>query len=46
MEKNYLRAQIARISGTTHVSPIGFFTIGGEVDEEEIEEEREEGNNT
>lgn len=43
-EKNYLRAQIARISATTHVSPIGFFTLGGEGEDEEIEEEREEGN--
>lgn len=44
VEKNYLRAQIARISGTTHVSPIGFFTFGGEVEDEEIEEERDESN--
>ncbi|CAL1675127.1 unnamed protein product [Lasius platythorax] len=42
VEKNYLRAQIARISATTHVSPIGFFTLGGEGEDEEIEEEREE----
>ncbi|XP_072747686.1 radial spoke head protein 4 homolog A [Anoplolepis gracilipes] len=42
VEKNYLRAQIARISATTHVSPIGFFTLGGEGEDEEVEEEREE----
>ncbi|XP_011878263.1 PREDICTED: radial spoke head protein 6 homolog A [Vollenhovia emeryi] len=41
-EKNYLRAQIARISATTHVSPIGFFTFRGEDEDEEIEEERKE----
>ncbi|TGZ46243.1 Radial spoke head protein 4-like protein A [Temnothorax longispinosus] len=41
-EKNYLRAQIARISATTHVSPIGFFTFSGEDEDEEIEEERKE----
>ncbi|KYN21616.1 Radial spoke head protein 4 like protein A [Trachymyrmex cornetzi] len=39
-EKNYLRAQIARISATTHVSPIGFFTFSGEDEDEETEEER------
>ncbi|XP_025991672.2 radial spoke head protein 6 homolog A [Solenopsis invicta] len=39
-EKNYLRAQIARISATTHISPIGFFTFSGEDEDEEIEEER------
>ncbi|XP_070156847.1 radial spoke head protein 6 homolog A [Polyergus mexicanus] len=42
VEKNYLRAQIARISATTHISPIGFFTLGGEGEEEEIEEEKGE----
>ncbi|CAK9808035.1 Radial spoke head protein 4 homolog A [Anthophora plagiata] len=43
-EKNYLRAQIARISATTQVSPIGFFTFGGGGDEEEeLMEEMEEG---
>ncbi|XP_036145932.1 radial spoke head protein 6 homolog A [Monomorium pharaonis] len=41
-EKNYLRAQIARISATTHVSPIGFFTFGGEDEDELIKEERKE----
>ncbi|XP_018318300.1 radial spoke head protein 6 homolog A [Mycetomoellerius zeteki] len=39
-EQNYLRAQIARISATTHVSPIGFFTFSGEDENEETEEER------
>lgn len=43
-EKNYLRAQIARISATTHVSPIGFFTFSGEDEDEEVEEERKESN--
>lgn len=42
-ERNYLRAQIARISATTHVSPIGFFILRGEGDDEEIEEEEQEG---
>ncbi|OXU18503.1 hypothetical protein TSAR_012053, partial [Trichomalopsis sarcophagae] len=34
-EKNYLRAQIARIGAATHVSPIGYFTF--DEDEEETE---------
>lgn len=46
-EKHYLRAQIARISAATHVSPVGFYKFsGGEEDEEEeelAEEEEEEG---
>ncbi|KAK2580599.1 hypothetical protein KPH14_007718 [Odynerus spinipes] len=42
-EENYLRAQIARISGATDISPIGFFTFGGLDEEEEIGEEMEEG---
>ncbi|XP_043255228.1 radial spoke head protein 6 homolog A [Colletes gigas] len=42
-EKNYLRAQIARISAATQISPIGFFTFGGEDEEEEPGEEPEEG---
>ncbi|XP_029661316.1 radial spoke head protein 6 homolog A [Formica exsecta] len=46
VEKNYIRAQIARISATTHVSPIGFFTLGGEDEEEEIEEEKDEATYT
>lgn len=36
-ESNYLRAQIARISAGTHVSPLGFYQF----DEEEGEEEEE-----
>ncbi|XP_012137342.1 radial spoke head protein 4a isoform X2 [Megachile rotundata] len=42
-EKNYLRAQIARISAATLVSPIGFYTFGGEDEEEEFGEEAPEG---
>lgn len=34
-EANYLRAQIARISAGTHISPLGFYQF----DEEEEEEE-------
>lgn len=42
-EKNYLRAQIARISAGTQISPLGFFTFGGgDMGEEEEEEEAEE----
>ncbi|CAF0802483.1 unnamed protein product [Didymodactylos carnosus] len=37
VEKHYLRAQIARISATTHVSPAGRFKFNDE--EEEAEEE-------
>ncbi|XP_016910173.2 radial spoke head protein 6 homolog A isoform X1 [Apis cerana] len=42
-EKNYLRAQIARISSTTQVSPIGFYTFGIGDEEEEVMEEMAEG---
>ncbi|KAK0041151.1 radial spoke head protein 4 A [Biomphalaria pfeifferi] len=38
-EANYLRAQIARISAGTHISPSGFYQF----DEEEEEEEEGEG---
>jgi len=38
-EANYLRAQIARISAGTHISPLGFYQF----DEEEEEEEEGEG---
>ncbi|XP_070576877.1 radial spoke head protein 6 homolog A-like [Ptychodera flava] len=38
-EANYLRAQIARISAGTHISPLGFYQF----DEEEEEEEDAEG---
>ena len=35
-EENYLRAQIARISATTHVSPAGYYQFEeGEDDEDE-----------
>jgi len=34
-EANYLRAQIARITSGTHVSPIGFYTFDEEGEEEE-----------
>lgn len=40
-EANYLRAQIARISAGTQVSPQGFFQVGGEEDEEEEEAARD-----
>ncbi|NXI26749.1 RSH4A protein, partial [Sterrhoptilus dennistouni] len=36
-EANYLRAQIARISAGTHVSPTGFYQFGDEEEEEEEE---------
>lgn len=38
-EANYLRAQIARISAGTHISPLGFYQF----DEEEEEEEEGAG---
>lgn len=38
-EINYLRAQIARISAGTHVSPMGFYQF----EEDEEEEEETEG---
>ncbi|KAM6185194.1 radial spoke head protein 4 homolog A [Rhynchocyon petersi] len=38
-ESNYLRAQIARISAGTHVSPLGFYQFGEEEGEEEEETE-------
>lgn len=48
-EKNYLRSQIARISASTQISPLGFYKFGGrggdgeeEEEEEEAEEEEEE----
>ncbi|XP_046605104.1 radial spoke head protein 6 homolog A [Neodiprion virginianus] len=39
-EKNYLRAQIARITAATSISPIGWYNFGGD-EEEEIGEEEE-----
>lgn len=41
-ESNYLRAQIARISAGTHISPLGFYQF----DEEEEEEEEGAGRDT
>ncbi|XP_077018845.1 radial spoke head protein 4 homolog A isoform X2 [Tamandua tetradactyla] len=38
-ESNYLRAQIARISAGTHVSPLGFYQFAEEEGEEEEEAE-------
>ncbi|XP_007102821.2 radial spoke head protein 6 homolog A isoform X2 [Physeter macrocephalus] len=34
-EANYLRAQIARISAATHISPLGFYQFGEEEGDEE-----------
>ncbi|VEL38171.1 unnamed protein product, partial [Protopolystoma xenopodis] len=42
-EANYLRAQIARISATTQISPEGFYMFGGDDEEEEEEDEDDEG---
>lgn len=36
-EANYLRAQIARISAATHISPLGFYQFGEEEGDEEDE---------
>ncbi|KAG6441997.1 radial spoke head protein 6 homolog A [Manduca sexta] len=36
-ERNYLRAQIARIQASTSVSPQGFFTFGSGEEEEDID---------
>ncbi|KAL1140290.1 hypothetical protein AAG570_000222 [Ranatra chinensis] len=46
-EMEYLRAQIARISAGTQISPLGFYSFseGGEGEEEEAEEEGDEGAN-
>lgn len=38
VERNYLRAQIARISAATSVSPIGYFRFDDQEEEEEAEE--------
>ncbi|XP_006734618.1 radial spoke head protein 4 homolog A isoform X1 [Leptonychotes weddellii] len=43
-ESNYLRAQIARISAGTHVSPLGFYQFGEEEGEEEEEVEGRQDN--
>ena len=34
-EKDYLRAQIARITATTHISPTGFYILSDFAEEEE-----------
>jgi len=34
-EANYLRAQIARISAATHISPVGYYQFDEEAEEEE-----------
>ncbi|CAG9772460.1 unnamed protein product [Ceutorhynchus assimilis] len=49
-ERNYLRAQIARISAGTRVAPLGYYTFGSEelgegAEEEELEEEEPGGVN-
>ncbi|NXN84759.1 RSH4A protein, partial [Bombycilla garrulus] len=41
-EANYLRAQIARISAGTHVSPTGFYQFANEDEEEEAADTYEE----
>lgn len=38
-EKNLLRAQIARISAGTQISPLGYYTFNEEEEEEEEEVE-------
>ncbi|XP_076442050.1 radial spoke head protein 4 homolog A-like [Babylonia areolata] len=40
-EANYLRAQIARISAGTHISPLGFYQFDEEEEEEEEGEARD-----
>lgn len=35
LERDYLRAQIARITATTHISPAGYFLLAENEDEEE-----------
>ncbi|KAA0188152.1 Radial spoke head protein 4 like protein A [Fasciolopsis buskii] len=42
-EAHYLRAQIARISSSTHISPEGYFQLGRGDEEEEEQLEDEEG---
>ena len=37
-ERNYLRAQVARITAGTQISPLNYFTAGDEEEEEEPEE--------
>ncbi|XP_045532564.1 radial spoke head protein 6 homolog A [Pieris brassicae] len=42
-ERNYLRAQIARIQAATSISPQGFFTFGSGEEEEDIDMEEGAG---
>ncbi len=42
-EKNYLRAQIARISSCTQISPIGFYKFDEAGEEEDEGEQTAEG---
>ncbi|XP_011426256.3 radial spoke head protein 6 homolog A isoform X2 [Magallana gigas] len=46
LEKNLLRAQIARISAATTVSPIGYFRFDDNEEEEDAEESGSNGRNT
>ncbi|XP_011496559.1 PREDICTED: radial spoke head protein 6 homolog A [Ceratosolen solmsi marchali] len=41
-EKNYLRAQIARIGAATHVSPIGYFEFDNGIERDDNEEEEDD----
>lgn len=38
LERDYLRAQIARITATTHISPAGYYILTGDEEEQELEE--------
>ena len=38
LERDYLRAQIARITATTHISPAGFYILSDNTEEEQYEE--------
>lgn len=43
-ERNFLRAQIARIQAATAISPQGFYTYGSGEEEEDIDLEEGAGN--
>lgn len=43
-ERNYLRAQIARLAAATSISPQGFYTFGSGEEEEDIDMEEGMGN--
>lgn len=45
VEREYLRAQIARITATTHISPAGFYLLTESEDENEEEETTISGEN-